>query len=61
MFPDWNTIIRRRMRSSESDEVEPSCISQSPEALVTRAVLKLWRVAYHTDSYDPLNTGSNPP
>jgi len=47
--------------SSESDEVEPSCISQSPEALVTRAVLKLWRVAYHIDSYDPLNTGSNPP
>lgn len=29
--------------------------------LVTRAVLKLWRVAYHTDSYMPLNAGSNPP
>ena len=47
--------------SSALDEVEASCISQSPEALVTRAVLKLWRVAYHTDSYEPLNAGRNPP
>ena len=47
--------------SSDPDEVEASCISQSPEALVTRAVLKLWRVAYHTDSYEPLNAGRNPP
>jgi hypothetical protein len=29
--------------------------------LVTRAVFKLWRVAYHTESYEPLNAGSNPP
>ena len=47
--------------SSDPDEVEASCISQSPEELVTRAVLKLWRVAYHTDSYEPLNAGRNPP
>lgn len=47
--------------SSDPDEVEESCIKQSPEALVTRAVLKLWRVAYHSQSYDPLNAGSNPP
>lgn len=47
--------------SSDPDEVEQSCITQSPEELVTRAVLKLWRVAYHTDSYDLLNTGRNPP
>lgn len=47
--------------SSEPDEVEASCITQSPEELVTRAVLKLWRVAYHTDSYEPLNAGRNPP
>ncbi|MEF8827596.1 MAG: hypothetical protein V5A49_01100 [Haloarcula sp.] len=47
--------------SSDPDAVEASCITQSPEELVTRAVLKLWRVAYHTDSYDPLNAGSNPP
>lgn len=47
--------------TSDSDKVEKSCIQQSPEALVTRAVLKLWRVAYHADSYAPLNAASNPP
>jgi hypothetical protein len=47
--------------SSKPDEVESSCITQTPEVLVTRAVLKLWRVAYHTESYEPLNTGSKPP
>lgn len=47
--------------SSDPDEVEASCITQSPEALVTRAVLKLWRVAYHTNAYAPLNAGRNPP
>ncbi|WP_254831373.1 hypothetical protein [Haloglomus salinum] len=47
--------------SADPNEVEDSCIKQSPEALVTRAVLKLWRVAYHGRSYDPLNAGRNPP
>jgi hypothetical protein len=47
--------------STDPDEVEASCITQAPEALVTRAVLKLWRVAYHRGSYAPLNAGSNPP
>ena len=47
--------------SSDPDEVEASCITQSPEELVTRAVLKLWRVAYHLDSYEVLNAGRNPP
>ena len=47
--------------SSDPNEVEASCITASPEALVTRAVLKLWRVAYHTDSYEPLTVGQNPP
>ena len=46
--------------SAKLDEVEESCIKQGPEVLVTRAVLKLWRVAYHMDSYDPLNAGRNP-
>ena len=45
--------------SSDPDEVEPSCITQVPEELVTRAVLQLWRVAYHMNSYEPLNAGSN--
>jgi hypothetical protein len=47
--------------SSDPNEVEDSCIRQSPEALVTRAVLKLWRVAYHGQSYGLLNAGRNPP
>lgn len=47
--------------TSDPDEVEDSCIKQSPEVLVTRAVLKLWRIAYHMNSYEPLNTVSNPP
>lgn len=47
--------------SSEPAEVEASCIEQSLEELVTRAVFKLWRVAYHSDSCEPLNAGSNPP
>lgn len=47
--------------SSKPHEVEQSCITETPEVLVTRAVLKLWRVAYHTESYEPLNAGSNPP
>jgi len=47
--------------SSDPSDVEDSCITQSPEKLVTRAVLKLWRVAYHTNSLAPLNSGSNPP
>lgn len=47
--------------SSDPADVEDSCITQSPEELVTRSVLKLWRAAYHTGSYSPLNAGSNPP
>ena len=47
--------------SSDPSDVEDSCITQSPEKLVTRAVLKLWRVAYHAESVSPLNAGSNPP
>ena len=47
--------------SSDPSDVEDSCITQSPEKLVTRAVLKLWRVAYHANSFSPTNSGSNPP
>lgn len=47
--------------SSDPNVVEDSCITQSPELLVTRAVLKLWRVAYHAESWSPLNAGRNPP
>lgn len=47
--------------SSDPTTVEDSCITQSPRLLVTRAVLKLWRVAYHANSVSPLNAGRNPP
>lgn len=47
--------------SSNPNGVEDSCISHSRPKLVTRAVLKLWRVAYHTESLSSLNAGSNPP
>jgi hypothetical protein len=46
--------------SSDPNAVEDSCITQSPELLATRAVLKLWRVAYHADSLSPLNAKKNP-
>lgn len=47
--------------SSDPGDVEGSCIGLSRPLLVTRAVLKLWRTAYHADSFAPLNAGSNPP
>lgn len=47
--------------SSDPNKVEDSCIKQSPEILVARAVLKLWRTAYHADSLKTLNMGRNPP
>jgi len=47
--------------SSDPDDVEDSCIKQVDVRLVTRAVLKLWRVAYHRDSFKHLNIGENPP
>lgn len=47
--------------SSNPTAVEDSCIHESPPKLVTRAVAKLWRAAYHVNSLAPLNAGSNPP
>jgi hypothetical protein len=47
--------------TSNPNDVQASCIERSAETLVTRAVFKLWRVAYHADSYEPLNSASNPP
>jgi len=47
--------------SSDPADVEDSCIKQVDVRLVTRAILKLWRVAYHRESFKPLNTGENPP
>lgn len=47
--------------TSEPRDVEDSCVGQSTPALVARAVLKLWRVAYHAGSLVGLNAGQNPP
>lgn len=47
--------------SSDPDDVEESCIKQSREERVVCAILKLWRGAYHADSFAPLNAGQNPP
>jgi hypothetical protein len=47
--------------SSDPQAVEASCITQSSERLVTLAVLKLWRTAYHSGSLTALNAGHNPP
>lgn len=47
--------------TSEPAAVEASCIKQVDSRLVTRAIVKLWRVAYHRGSTDPLNSGQNPP
>lgn len=47
--------------SSDPQTVEPSCISQTTETLVTRAVLKLWRRAYDAGSLTPLNAATDPP
>lgn len=47
--------------SSEPTTVEDSCIRHSRATLVTRAVLKLWRAAYHEESLSLCNAGSNPP
>jgi hypothetical protein len=46
--------------SSDPTVVEESCIKQSSEVLVTRAVFKLWRAAHYTDSFSPLNASRNP-
>lgn len=47
--------------ASDPADVEVSCITQRPETLVTRAVIKLWRTAYRANSLNRLNSGSNPP
>lgn len=47
--------------SSDPADVEASCIEQTQEELVARAVLKLWRATYHRGSLSGVNAGSNPP
>jgi hypothetical protein len=47
--------------SSDPDDVEESCITVETRSLVVRAVIKLWRAAFDSDSLEPLNSASNPP
>ena len=42
-------------------DAESSCINVGEVSLVTRAVHKLWRVAYESGDQDRLNSLSNPP
>ena len=42
-------------------DAESSCVHISEVSLVTRAVHKLWRVAYESGDQDRLNSLSNPP
>ena len=42
-------------------DAESSCIHVGEVSLVTRAVYKLWRVAYESGDQDRLNSLSNPP
>lgn len=40
---------------------DPSCIRVEEVSLVTRAVHKMWRRAYEQDTFESLNSLSNPP
>lgn len=46
---------------AQSTTAQRSCIRVEEPRLVARAVLKLWRRAYDTDSFEQLNTAQNPP
>lgn len=47
--------------SSDPETVEASCIEQWSPKLVTLAVIKLCRAAYHSGSPESLNAATNPP
>jgi len=42
-------------------DAEPSCLSVREVSLVSRAVHRLWRVAYEYEDWERLNSASNPP
>ena len=46
---------------ARSKTAQPSCITVEEPRLVARAILKLWRRAYETESFAELNTAHNPP
>jgi hypothetical protein len=44
-----------------SRPVDPSCIAVSETSLVTRAILRRWRYAYTTKTFEGVNDAENPP
>jgi hypothetical protein len=42
-------------------DAEPSCIHVEEVSLVTRAIYKMWRIAYESGDLNRLNSISNPP
>lgn len=47
--------------AADSETAVQSCIAVEEPRLVARAVLKLWRRAYETDTVADVNTARNPP
>jgi hypothetical protein len=59
--PDAPTRHFHPPPDAPSRPVEPSCITVSELALVTRAVLQRWRDAYDDGTFDGINDAENPP
>lgn len=59
--PDAPTRHFHPPPDAPSRPVEPSCITVSEVALVTRAVLQRWRYAYDRETLDGINEAENPP
>jgi hypothetical protein len=59
--PDAPTRHFHPPPDAPSRPVEPSCITVSEVALVTRAVLHRWRDAYENETFDGINDVENPP
>lgn len=59
--PDSPTRHFHPPPDAPSRPVEPSCITVSEAPLVARAILKRWRYAYETGSFEGINDAENPP
>ena len=46
---------------ASSRPVEPSCITVSAVATVTRAIIQRWRYAYSHETFEGVNDAENPP
>lgn len=59
--PDAPTRHFHPPPAAPSRPVEPSCITVSEVALVTRAVLQRWRDAYDDGTFEDIDDAGNPP